>query len=95
MLSDDLKPYIERLKARAITAREVAAALGTHESYVCRVLKRLGVERETIVKPPTSRELNAARAEHRLNAAKTLPVKDAARAASCSIRTIYRLRKKP
>lgn len=94
MLSDDLKPYIERLQRREISAREVALALGTHESYVCRVLKRMKVVREAIVKKPSTKEINAARAEHRLRVAKTLSVTDAARAAGCSVRTIYRLRSK-
>lgn len=94
MLSDRLKPYIDQIVKREITSRELAVALGTHESYVCRVLKRMKVEREPIVHQPSSKELNAARAEHRRHVAATLPVKEAAKAAGCSIRTIYRLRNK-
>ena len=94
MLRDDLKPYLERLKRREITAREVATTLGTHETYVCRVLKQLGVKREELVKPPSTKELNKARAELRLQLAQTLPVEEAARQAKCSTRTIYRLRGK-
>jgi transposase len=92
MRSDDLKPYIDRLKAREISAREVARLIGTHESYVCRVLKRLKVSRETIVKAPSTKELRDTRAEFRRNAAATMSIKDAARAAGCSERTIYRIK---
>lgn len=94
MLSDAIKPFLEQIRRREITNREVAIALNTHESYVCRVLKRLKVERDPIVKPASTKELNAARAEHRLHVAMTMPVKEAAKAAGCSIRTIYRLRSK-
>lgn len=94
MLANDLKPYIERLVKREITNREVARLLGTHESYVCRVLARLGVKKEEIVRPPSNKELAAARAEHRARLAATLPVAEAARQAHCSERTIYRIKAK-
>lgn len=94
MLSDDLKPYIDRIVKREITNRELAAVLGTHETYVCRVLKRMGIVREAIVAPPSSKEIRAARAEHRRLVATTMTIKQAAAAAGCSERTIYRLRSK-
>lgn len=92
MLSDDLKPYIGQIIRREITNRELAALLGTHESYVCRVLKRLKVVREPVVRKPSTKEINAARAEHRQHVALTMSIKDAAKAAGCSERTIYRIR---
>lgn len=95
MLSDRLKPYIDQIRKREITNRELADKLGTHESYVCRVLKRLKVERDPLERRPSTKEINAARAEHRRLVAETMSVKDAARAAGCSERTIYRLRSKP
>lgn len=94
MLSDRLKPYIDQIVRREITSRELARLLGTHETYVCRVLKRMKVEREPVEVRPSTRELNAARAEHRRNAALTMSVKEAAAAAGCSERTIYRIRSK-
>jgi IS30 family transposase len=94
MLSDDLKPYIDRIVRREITNRELAQLLDTHESYICRVLKRMGIAREAIPAKPSTKELNAARAEHRRRVATTLSVKEAAAAAGCSERTIYRIRSK-
>lgn len=94
MLSDDLKPYLDRIVKREITNRELARILGTHETYICRVLKRMGVSRETLIAPPSTKEIRAARAEHRRLVATTLPVKEAAAAAGCSERTIYRIRSK-
>lgn len=94
MLSDDLKPYIDRIVKREITNRELARILSTHETYICRVLKRMGVEREALVPAPSTKEIRAARAEHRHLVATTLSVKEAAAAAGCSERTIYRLRSK-
>jgi AraC-like DNA-binding protein len=94
MLSDDLKPYIDRIVKREITNRELARVLNTNETYVCRVLKRMGIVREAIIAPPSTKEIRAARAEHRRLVATTLPVKEAAAAAGCSERTIYRIRSK-
>jgi AraC-like DNA-binding protein len=94
MLSDDLKPYIDRIVKREITNRELARVLNTNETYVCRVLKRMGIVREAIPAAPSTKEIRAARAEHRRLVATTLPVKEAAAAAGCSERTIYRIRSK-
>jgi hypothetical protein len=94
MLRDDLKPYIERLKRREMTAREVARLLGTHETYVCRVLGQLKVKRDPPAQPLTDKTIRQARAEHRLRCAQTMEPKAAAVAAKCSLRTIYRLRGK-
>lgn len=94
MLADDIQPFLEQIKRREITNREVAARLHVSESHLCRVLKQLGVERD----PPPDRkaqaELNRARRAFRENAARTLSVPAAARAAGCSVRTIYRLKAK-
>lgn len=94
MLADKIKPYIPQLVSRDLTNRALAAELGVSESYLCRVLKKLKVKREPAPDPAAQAALNEARRAHRLVVAKTLPVKDAARAANCSTRTIYRLRKK-
>lgn len=94
MLSERLKPYISQIVKREITNRELAQLLNTHETYICRVLKRMGVSRETITPPPSTKEIRAARAEHRRQVATTLNVKEAAAAAGCSERTIYRIRSK-
>jgi IS30 family transposase len=94
MLRDDLKPYIDALKRREITGREVARLLGTHESYISRVLARMNITRDPPAKPLTDKIINQARAEHRLLCAQTMEPKAAAKAANCSLRTIYRLRGK-
>ena len=91
MLKHKLQPYLAQLKSRQITNREVAAELGVSEHHLCRVLKTLNLQKDM----PTAKanaELKAARKAHRLNVAKALPIKEAAKAANCSTRTIYRLR---
>lgn len=96
MLRDDIKPLIPRIKTRDLTNREVAALLGYSEYTVCRVLKQLKVVRDPVMKPDRSaeRELEKSRHEFRAAVAKTMGVKEAAAAAHCSIRTIYRWKNK-
>lgn len=93
MLKEKLAPYLELLKTRSVTNREVAAELGVNETYLSRVLGQMGLKKD----PPQSasyrqrqHELFQARIEHRKNVAKTLPAKEAAKAANCSVRTITR-----
>lgn len=94
MLRDNIRPLIPRIVTRELTNREVAAMLGVSEYTVCRVLKQLKVKREPAPDRAAHRELLKQRRLVRENAAKTLPVREAAAAANCSTRTIYRLRKK-
>lgn len=94
MLADNIQPFLEQIRRREITNREVAARLGVSEEHLSRVLKKLNVVKD----PPPDRkaqaELNRARREFRENAARTMSVSAAARAAHCSVRTIYRLKAK-
>ena len=95
MLRDDIIPFLEELRTRKVTNRAVAARLGVSEEHVSRVLKELG-----IVKIPggqerrAAKELAAERYRYRKEVAKTLSPRLAARAARCSVRTIYRWRNK-
>lgn len=93
MLKDSLAPYLESLKSRALTNREVATALGVNETYLSRVLGQMGLVKDapqSVKDRQRQHELFAARIEHRRNVAKTMPAKEAAKAANCSLRTISR-----
>lgn len=91
-LADKLKPYLNALRDREITNRAVALELGVSEEHVCRVLKRLKFKKSP---PPDRSEASAlyrTRQKHRRHVATTMSIADAARAAGCSTRTIYRIR---
>lgn len=94
MLRDKIKPFIPQIISRELTNRAVARELGVAEESISRVLKQLKVIREEAPNSLARKELNASRRKHRAEVANTLSVKAAAAAANCSIRTIYRLRKK-
>lgn len=94
MLRDNLKPYIDAIVKRETTARAVARELKVSEGAVCRALKQLKVVREPAIDRTAAGKLERARREHRALCAATMPIEAAARAANCSTRTIYRLRKK-
>jgi hypothetical protein len=93
MLKRDIQPYIPDLKARLITNRDVARLLNVTEAHLSRTLKDLNV-----VKDPAKnqriqqKQLTEIRKKHRQSAANRLPPEEAAKAANCSIRTIYRYR---
>lgn len=96
MLIDDIQPYLRDLKARLITNRAVAQALGVSEEHVSRTLKALGIAKDPSIhaQEVARKALVQARYEHRASVAKTLPPRAAAKAAGCSVRTIYRWKKK-
>ena len=94
MLRDRIKPFLPKIVTRELTNRAVAAELGVAEESISRVLKQLKVVREEAPNSLAKKELNEARRAHRAEVAKTMSIKAAAQAANCSIRTIYRLRKK-
>ena len=94
MLRDRIRPYIHKIVTRELTNRALAAELGVAEESVSRVLKQMKVVREAAPNGAAKRELNKTRREFRVQAATTMDIKAAASAAGCSIRTIYRLRKK-
>lgn len=95
MLRDRITPFLEDIVNRRVTNRAVALRLQVSEEHVSRTLKELHV-----IKVPAERrgaaqkELVAARYAYRQQAAKTLTPRQAARAANCSIRTIYRWKNK-
>lgn len=95
MLRDRITPFLEDIVNRRVTNRAVALRLQVSEEHVSRTLKELG-----IVKVPAKRrgqaakDLVAARYAHRQEVANTLAPRQAARAAHCSLRTIYRWKKK-
>lgn len=90
-----VQPYLPKLKNRQLTNREVAHALGVAEEHLCRTLKNLGFERDAPPDRSKQQELVKARKDHQkaLAASKLTPAQ-AAQAAGCSERTIYRLRQK-
>lgn len=98
MLRDNIKPYLDQVRRREITNRELARVLGVSEWHVCRVLKQLKVERDPAKSTHAAgRALLEARAELRTELANdpSLTLAQAARKANCSVRTIYRYRNKP
>lgn len=94
MLRDQIRPYIDQIVKRELTNRAVAALIGASEYQVCRMLKQMGVVRDPAPDRKARSKLLAERRAYRLHVAQTLPIKEAAAAAKCSTRTIYRLRDK-
>lgn len=94
MLRDRLKEHIPAIVKREITARAVARLLDVSEGTVCRTLKQMKIAREPAMDRTAAGKLERARREHRALCAATMSIEAAARAANCSTRTIYRLRKK-
>lgn len=91
MLKRDIQPYIPDLKARLITNREVARLLNVTEAHLSRTLKDLGIQKDPAKNARLhQKQLTKTRKEHRASAANRLPPEEAAKAANCSIRTIYR-----
>lgn len=92
-----LKPYLDDLRSRTRTNRDVAAELKVNEQSLSRVLKAIP---SFIKDPPPDRKattaLNRARIEHRTELAKNtnLSLEQAAKAACVSVRTMYRYRQK-
>ena len=86
-------PYIEQLRERKITGREVARILGVTESWVSKALKDAGVVREKKLNRQERHNLRQARLAHRMQAIKTMTPKQAAEACNVHVRTITRLLK--
>ncbi len=94
MLRDLIRPYLPKLISREMTNRAVAAQLNVSETHLCRVLKQLKVIKEAAPNSQARKALNTARKEYRVAVANSMTIQDAAAAAGCSTRTIYRLRGK-
>lgn len=98
-LRERLTPGIlEALRLRQTSSRAVAKLYEVSESYLCRTLAELNLERipaPTMEQRKASRVLTAARTYHRTQLAKEVKagrktVVTAAREAGCSVRTIHR-----
>ncbi len=94
MLRDQIRPFITQIIKRELTNRAVARLLNVSEGAVCRVLKQLKVKRDPVPNNTAKQAEAAGRRTRRIEAANSMSIKDAAAAADCSTRTIYRLRKK-
>jgi hypothetical protein len=94
-LKDRLAPYLDALVTRKTTNKDVADALGYSPESVSRALAQLGIAKAPREKSERQRqhELFEARKKFRDEAAASLKPQQAARAAGCSLRTIYRRRK--
>ncbi len=90
-LRQSITPYIAALRDRKITGREVARVLGVTESWVSKTLKDLEVVRVKKTSRDEERQLRQARLAHRLKAAKSMTVAEAAKACNVHPRTITRL----
>lgn len=89
-----VRPYLEALKSRSTTNRDVAALLGCNEQTLCRVLKGIGAKKEPAIDRTAQTKLNKARKAFREHVANTMSPEEAALAANVSVRTIYRYIKK-
>lgn len=89
-----IEPYLDALRDRKITGREVARLLGVTESWVSKTLKAAGVTRSKKPSRAEKKALRAARLAHRLHAVATMNPKEAAEACNVHPRTIARLLKK-
>ena len=92
MLKLKIRPYLEDLKSRKTTNRAVAAELRVSEEHVSRVLKALKIQKDPVPDNKARKALLAARKALRTQAAQSLGVKEAAKLANCSTRTIYRFK---
>jgi hypothetical protein len=96
LLVDRVKPYLDRLNAREISLRQVAAELSTSETYLCEITKPLLRRIQSSTEYRRNRaNLKESRSKYREFLAKRvklgeITVETAAICANCSIRTIYR-----
>ena len=95
-LVDRVKPYLDRLNAREISLRQVAAELGVHPTYLGEVAKPHLERVQSSTEYRRNRaNLKESRSKYREFLAKRvqkgeITVETAAICANCSIRTIYR-----
>ncbi len=96
MLKLKIRPYLDDLKSRKTTNRAVAAELRVSEEHVSRVLKALKLEKDPApdskADTKARKALLAARKALRTQVASTHGIKEAAKLANCSERTIYRFK---
>lgn len=93
-LKTSIEPFLDDFRNRKITGRALAAKLGVTESWVSKTLKELGVTRPIKPSREEERNLSRARRAHRVKAALSMSVNDAAKACNVHPRTITRLLKK-
>lgn len=91
-----IEPYLDDLRDRKISGRDVAAALQVSESHLSRTLATLGIKRiEPLSKHREAQKaLKKARQEYREQVAQIMPIQQAAKAANCHPRTIKRILQK-
>jgi DNA-directed RNA polymerase specialized sigma subunit len=85
-----VQPYLDRLKRREMTNREVANELNLAEEHVCRVLAELNFEKDPPVDRAAMKRATAAKKARIAQFAAAHPPEEAARLAGVSLRTIYR-----
>jgi transposase len=90
MLKIRLRPYLADLQKRKVTNRAVAKVLGVSEAHLSRVLKGIIVKDPANNERKARKDLLATRKIFRDSVANTLSIKEAAKRANCSERTIYR-----
>lgn len=85
-----VKPFLEKLRSREMTNRQVAEILEINEQHLCRVLAELGFEREPAIDRKAQKQATADKKARIAEFAKSHPPEEAARLAGVSVRTIYR-----
>lgn len=93
-LRQAIKPFLDDLRDRKITGRQVARELGVSETSLSKTLSKLGLKKIPVQNRAEQRQLRQAREAYRRMVATSMPVKDAAKAANCHPRTIKRLLEK-
>lgn len=89
-------PYLERLRTREITNRDVALLLVCNEQALSRLLGTMGFEKEPAIDRKAASALNAERKafRHKLANDPALSMEEAAARAGVTPRTMYRYRDK-
>lgn len=90
-LRQSIIPYLDDFRSRKISGREIATALSVAESWVSKTLKDLKVTKVKKITREEAQQLRQGRLAHRVHAAKTMSIKDAAKACNVHPRTITRL----
>src|ERR1700741_3930797 len=91
------EPYLDDIKHRRLTVKQVARTLNVSYTYLSRVLNQMGAGPEPSTRQEDRRkkkELTQTRKQHREHLAKSMPLDQAAKAAKCHPRTIRRILEK-
>lgn len=87
-----VKPYLDKLKSREMTNREVADLLGANEQHLSRVLIDMGLKKDKVQTREDLKAATAAKKAYIAECAHTMTPEAAAKECGVSVRTILRYR---